>query len=63
MATRTDAAYSRKLTKEARMTTAHAMIWFVITTVGVVSLLAFGMYEGTHSYALKARRSHRLRHH
>jgi hypothetical protein len=45
------------------MTTAHAMIWFVITTVGVVALLAFGMYEGTHSYALKTRRSHRPRHH
>jgi hypothetical protein len=49
--------------KEARMTLQHAMIWFVITAVGVVSLLAIGMYEGTHSYALKTRRHHRLRHH
>lgn len=44
------------------MTLEHAMIWFLITTIGVVALLAFGMYEGTHSYAPKVRH-HRLRHH
>jgi len=45
------------------MTTSHAMLWFILTTVGVVALLAFGMYEGTHSYAAKTQRGHRLRHH
>lgn len=46
------------------MTPGEALIWFVITTFGLVALLAFGMYEGTHSYSAKDRRHHRfLRHH
>ena len=40
-----------------------AMIWFLITTVGLVGLLALGMYEGTHSYVVKRKGEHRrLRH-
>jgi hypothetical protein len=47
------------------MSVGHALIWFVITAIGVVTLLVVGMYEGTHSYDVKAAklRRHRLRHH
>jgi len=51
------------LTKEALMTLQHAMIWFLITTIGLTALLAIGMYEGMHSYARTGHRRHWLRHH
>lgn len=35
------------------MTVTQAMVWFVITALAVVALLAFGMWEGTHSYSRK----------
>ena len=44
------------------MTLQHAMIWFVVSTVGLTALLAIGMYEGMHSYALKGPRRHWFRH-
>lgn len=38
----------------------QALIWFVITALGLVALLAIGIYEGTH---VDAKKAHRLRHH
>ena len=32
------------------MSVAQSMVWFVITAMALVALLAFGMYEGTHAY-------------
>ncbi len=32
------------------MSLAQSMIWFVVTALMLVALLAFGMYEGTHAY-------------
>lgn len=46
------------------MDSQQAIIWFLITVVGFVSLMVLGIYEGIHSYDAKSKvRRHRLRHH
>lgn len=42
------------------MNAEQAIIWFVITALGLVALLTIGIYEGTHVEAKKTR--HHARH-
>jgi hypothetical protein len=50
--------------KERQMHGEEAIIWFVITALGLVALLTIGIYEGTHAYSKKTRASrHHLRWH
>ena len=41
------------------MNAEQAIIWFVITALGLVALLTIGIYEGTH---VEAKKHHPLRH-